>query len=130
MPYLAIKFTKFIAFLLCLLTPIIFLALLNPQNISIFNHSFPIRSYVHRLYIWEYVGQKISSNWILGYGGDSSRDESVGGETKQWPFLEKHGSTFINSDAIPLHPHNLPLQLWLELGAVGALLGGMLHFSL
>lgn len=34
----------------------------------------------------------------------------------------------IVAQAMPLHPHNASLQLWLELGAVGALLGAALVF--
>jgi O-antigen ligase len=31
---------------------------------------------------------------------------------------------------LPLHPHNAPLQLWLELGAPGAMLGALIAADL
>jgi len=54
-----------------------------------------------RLDIWRFTAAKISERPWLGWGIDGSR---------VW-------------DAIPLHPHNAALQLWLELGVVGAALG-------
>ena len=33
------------------------------------------------------------------------------------------GSSYTGVEKLPLHPHNAVLQLWLELGAVGAVIG-------
>eukprot|EP01037_Dinobryon_pediforme_P014580 gene14580-14704_t len=32
-------------------------------------------------------------------------------------------------EAIPMHPHNAPLQWWLELGVIGALLGALINYQ-
>jgi len=54
-----------------------------------------------RLDIWSFATARIMEHPLLGWGLDASR-------------------TFGNS--IPLHTHNGALQVWLEMGAVGALL--------
>ena len=65
----------------------------------------------HRLEIWSFVGGRIGERPLLGWGLDASRAIPGGSEMtpehRQW---------------LPLHPHNAPLQLWLELGAPGAVL--------
>jgi exopolysaccharide production protein ExoQ len=65
----------------------------------------------HRLFIAQFVLNNIAERPIVGHGFDASRNlpggktPSVGGE----PIL-------------PLHPHDAILQVWLELGAIGALI--------
>jgi len=56
-----------------------------------------------RLDIWRFAAARIADKPWFGWGIDASR---------VW-------------DAIPLHPHNAVLQLWLELGVVGAALGAL-----
>ena len=57
-----------------------------------------------RLQIWRFVTDRIAERPLLGWGLDASRI---------WPGV------------VPLHPHDGALQLWLELGAPGALLGAL-----
>jgi O-antigen ligase len=65
----------------------------------------------HRLLIWSFAGDRIAEQPLVGWGLDSSR-AIPGGED-----LIRPGETWL-----PLHPHNAPLQLWLELGVPGAVL--------
>lgn len=65
----------------------------------------------HRLLIWSFTGDRIAERPLGGWGLDSSR-AIPGGEDPIRP-----GETWL-----PLHPHNAPLQLWLELGVPGAVL--------
>lgn len=58
-------------------------------------------SWDHRLNIWAFTANQIVEHALRGWGIDASR-------------------TF--GTAIPLHTHNAALQLWLELGSVGAAL--------
>jgi O-antigen ligase len=58
-----------------------------------------------RLDIWSFVSALVAEHPLRGWGLDASR---------------AFGS------AIPLHPHNGAIQVWLELGAVGAALAGAL----
>ena len=65
----------------------------------------------HRLWIWSFVGDRIAEHPLVGWGLDSSRS-IPGGKDSIRP-----GESWL-----PLHPHNAPLQLWLELGVPGAVL--------
>jgi O-antigen ligase len=65
----------------------------------------------HRLEIWSFVGKRIADRPLTGWGLDSSRAIPGGA------VLTPEGEPWL-----PLHPHNAPLQLWLELGVPGAVL--------
>ncbi|WP_269716665.1 O-antigen ligase family protein [Caulobacter sp. NIBR2454] len=67
-------------------------------------HRLVGQSWDARLDIWAFTAAKILERPGQGWGFDASR-------------------TF--DPAIPLHPHNGALQLWLELGALGAALGAV-----
>jgi O-antigen ligase len=68
----------------------------------------------HRLQIWSFVGDRIAEKPVLGWGLDSSR--AIPGGSQPIP------DGYPGQVMLPLHPHNAPLQLWLELGVPGALL--------
>lgn len=81
----------------------------------------------HRLAIWEYALNRVTERPILGHGFDAARE--IGGrEPKRMIELGTiHGVPYQPYfEPIPLHTHNGVIQLWLELGAVGALIGGLL----
>lgn len=65
----------------------------------------------HRLLIWRFVSERVVERPLLGWGLNSSRAIPGG---KEGPME--------GTEQLPLHPHSAPLQLWLELGAIGALL--------
>lgn len=72
------------------------------------------RNEAQRLAIWEFTAHEILKRPVLGHGFDSSRvigarDNAVEGT---------------NWQALPLHPHNAFLQIWLELGLIGIALTG------
>jgi exopolysaccharide production protein ExoQ len=69
----------------------------------------------HRLLIWSFVSSHIAERPLLGWGLDSSR--AIPGATDVVRPYET---------MLPLHPHNAPLQLWLELGLPGAALLALL----
>ena len=69
----------------------------------------------HRLMIWSFAGDRIAEDPIAGWGLDASRSIPGGKD------LVRPGETWM-----PLHPHNTPLQVWLELGAPGAVLIALL----
>ncbi|MGB0670856.1 MAG: O-antigen ligase family protein [Rhodospirillales bacterium] len=75
----------------------------------------------HRWAIWEFTFKNILTHPVIGWGLDSSRFIPGGRETAF------HGY----GELMPLHPHSSFLQVWLELGGIGALLmagflGGLL----
>ncbi len=65
-------------------------------------------SAMHRLYIWQFTAEKVWEHPFRGWGLDASR--SLPGGDRPTPV----GGTLLS-----LHPHNVPLQLWVELGPVG-----------
>lgn len=67
----------------------------------------------HRFYITRFALEHIAERPLFGHGFDSSR-AIPGGKIEE----------FTNAPALPLHPHNAVLQIWLELGAVGAVIAG------
>jgi O-antigen ligase len=70
----------------------------------------------HRVDIWSYAAERIEQKPLTGWGFDSAR-----GFTKFDP------SRNIESwQMVPLHPHNAPLQILLELGAVGGFIAFVL----
>lgn len=69
------------------------------------------RAVKQRLEIWQYSSELILERPILGHGFDTSRD--IGNEG----FMIEG----TNWAALPLHPHNAILQIWLELGMVGVI---------
>jgi O-antigen ligase len=90
-------------------------------------------SAAHRLLIWDFTAERIADRPVLGWGMDSSRaipggTERTSQETRTAFGLTAHDAHhwFIHQQMLPLHPHNLPLQIWLELGAVGAALMALL----
>jgi O-antigen ligase len=75
-------------------------------------------STLHRWLIWRFTAARVAERPVLGWGFDSSR--SIPGSHE---ILGMHGQS------LPLHPHNAPLQWWLELGFPGALLGAALYLA-
>jgi hypothetical protein len=72
------------------------------------------RKIIHRRVIWSFSKEKILERPLFGHGIFSSR---VIGEKYK---IINHENKILS--AIPLHPHNSVLQIWLELGAVGIIL--------
>lgn len=97
------------------------------------------QSALHRMLIWDFAVERIAERPLLGWGMEASR-EIPGGRgqpsataldrmrvndpgMRRW-FGEPHVTL------LPLHPHNGALQLWLELGAVGAAIAALLAWFL
>lgn len=71
---------------------------------------------IHRLYIWQFTAQRIAEHPVRGWGMNASRSIPGG---KDHAFDPWRGDVGEN---LPLHPHNLMLQVWLELGLPGVVL--------
>jgi O-antigen ligase len=72
----------------------------------------------HRLTIWRYVAGRIDEHPWLGFGMESARTL---GESRSVAVTFPDGNK-IDEELLPLHPHDGPLQIRLELGLPGALL--------
>ncbi|WP_424135835.1 O-antigen ligase family protein [Roseomonas chloroacetimidivorans] len=87
----------------------------------------------HRVLIWDFVLTRIAERPVLGWGGEASRTIPGGRDHFDTATLDRFGLTsdfsrawFGQASRLPLHPHNAPLQVWLELGGVGAVLAALL----
>lgn len=83
------------------------------------------RSAHHRVTIWEFTARHIVERPVLGWGMEASRSMPGGDDEIQvWRYAADGSRTSIGQieAQLPLHPHNGILQIWLELGGVGALL--------
>jgi len=76
-----------------------------------------------RLVIWQYASNLIMEQPVTGYGLKTSRTLNTESEPIPFVFMDNGKLEHGNTNAISLHTHNGIIQLWLELGAVGALIG-------
>jgi len=85
-------------------------------------------SALHRLYIWDFAAERIADKPVLGWGLDASRRMPGGDEKVVIYRCDAEGKPTgvrprVDGTVLPLHPHNAVLQIWLELGGIGALIG-------
>lgn len=73
-------------------------------------------SWLQRLAIWEASGTAVLECFPFGCGPDYSRAMK-----NEWAMITVPGSS-IPLRTMPTHPHNLFMQIWLELGGVGVAL--------
>jgi len=83
-------------------------------------------STLHRLAIYRGVADLIVQAPILGHGANSARGIPEGQNRIDYDFAVGEKVYVAHTEMIPLHPHNAVLQVWLELGLVGALLASAL----
>lgn len=96
-------------------------------------------SAAHRVLIWDFVSGRIAERPVIGWGMEASRSIPGGQERFDAATLSRFGldapaerDWFAQPAArrLPLHTHNASLQIWLELGAVGAVLAAALAAAL
>lgn len=85
--------------------------------------AFLTNSSIHRLMIWRVTVNHIAERPVFGHGLNAARTLYPPGSQVYIPFFTSQGKPMwtINFEPIPLHPHNGILQVWLELGFVGAM---------
>ena len=78
----------------------------------------------HRLTIWVFTATRVLEHPLRGWGLEASRSIPGGeDEVAVWrPNPLRGGMDHVSEQYLPLHPHNGPGQIWLELGGVGAVL--------
>lgn len=105
--------------------PLAALYVAQPETVGIETRVLPT-SWQHRIAIWHFAAGRIAEKPLTGWGFDASR-HIEGGKTKYVVLLPDGGALNATSATLlPLHPHNGALQIWLELGAPGALFGLLL----
>ena len=80
-------------------------------------------SAAHRIVIWKFSATKAMERPLLGWGLDAAR-ELPGGDVSEWVYFDKTWRA--QQPVLPLHPHNMFIHVWLELGGVGAVLAALL----
>ena len=78
-----------------------------------------VSSWLHRLVVWQSAAREIPSALFFGHGADYARIWSETASMVDVPGVPVEVST------MPLHPHNIFLQIWLEFGLIGALSFGV-----
>ena len=99
-------------------------AFLPVERIFALGEGWAPASALHRIAIWQAAAARIPEGLPFGFGADFVRiwRDSA-------PLIEVPGAEQLLSLA-PTHPHNLFLQIWLELGLVGvAAFGGFLYWG-
>ena len=79
-------------------------------------------SWFHRLAIWDSVAGRVDDGLPFGFGADYARMW-----TQSAPMIEVPGARAPLS-VMPVHPHNVFLQIWLELGLPGVLSLGLFFY--
>ncbi len=94
-----------------------------------------LQSIVHRTIIWDFTIARIKERPLLGWGLDASRRMPGGDEEVTMSGFNKAGGVAgqreeMSGQVMPLHPHNGVLQIWLELGGLGAgLVAGLIALA-
>ena len=106
--------------------PLLPITVLKPSTDVSFTDRFSL-AIVHRLFIWEFAAKRIAEHPLRGWGMNASR-VIPGGKTPVVVQVRYPGEVRTHGlgHTMPLHPHNLPLQIWLELGFPGVVLFGIL----
>ena len=82
--------------------------------------------WAHRIGIWNFTAEQAAAVAPLGAGFDASRD--IGARKDVVEALRPQFG--YAPAALPLHPHNAVLQVWLELGVVGVIGLGLIFIGL
>jgi O-antigen ligase len=85
---------------------------------------YPSPSAIHRIVIWKNTVKHIRQKPVFGGGFDTARALYGVKDKVRYTSTTDTGKVVWNSiyETIPLQPHNRVLQVWLELGAVGAVI--------
>ena len=102
-------------------------ALVLPLNFLAYNAELHLAeplpdSYKARVIIWEYTSERVLERPWLGIGVDSTRVMKPDPPHKTAPSLEEKPEGFVFKRTTAHHAHNIFLQSWYELGALGAIL--------
>jgi O-antigen ligase len=101
--------------LLIILAPFLSSWLFNTLATSLDSMAFFSKGYAaHRLEIWDYVSRYALNSPYWGYGLEATRT-----------ITDFDSQEIYQKGTSILHPHNFALQLWLEFGVLGAIVGAM-----
>ena len=94
----------------------------EPQRVW---EALPINASLHhRLTIWRFAAERIGEAPVFGWGMNAARSIPGGKDRIELRRTDPGSGEVetVEEELLPLHPHNAVLQIWLELGAIGAAL--------
>ena len=116
-----LRFIKVTISVSVLITPWIASVLFTDAHIDVFNKYTSNVSYIHRMYMWQEASDHIGQQPFLGYGLNGVRDNpGFWKKSKDFTYMNSKGKLEKAHSLAPFHLHNAPLQIWFELGIVGA----------
>jgi len=118
----AVKALSVLFVVIVLVTPFVFSRVLTSETIDRVIAEVPNapNSALVRLKIWQFTSERILERPLVGWGFDAARRIPGGGD--KFELKTAAGRPITTELNLPLHPHNQILQIWLELGAIGALI--------
>lgn len=94
-------------------------------------------SFFSRTYCWELVRSKIGEAPFFGHGLEASHSwRDTFSDHPEWladamaRYDPETAFKWEHYPIIPIHPHNMPLQIWVETGMIGACLSAIFLFFL
>jgi len=92
-------------------------------------------SFQSRIWAWQAVGEKLAEKPVTGHGLEAASTWRETYATRpEWlaDAVARGGveAAWLRYPLIPSHPHNMPLEVWAETGAIGALLMAGALFAL
>lgn len=107
-------------FLAVITAPIWPQTLLSPERWLEFSCNYTASSALHRLYIWQFAVKKTLEKPVTGWGLNTARIMPGGRDVIE--IRPPCKTNWTSGESLPLHTHNAILQIWLELGGVGAVI--------
>jgi len=115
-----VKIFSLFIFIIIATAPMLPSTVLSPEKWLEFSCNYSSPSFLHRLYIWQFATRKIIEKPFIGWGLNTARIMPGGRDIIDIkPPCSKNWTT---GESLPLHTHNAFLQIWLELGGVGAVI--------
>jgi O-antigen ligase len=119
-PRVAVRSIQVMVVAAMLLFPLVPRYAMNQATLGMEGQQRLASSWQHRVQIWQFTEGQIAMRPLLGHGFDASR--TIAGQDQPLYLLTPAGDAYRIGKLFSLHPHNAYLQVWLELGAIGALL--------
>lgn len=116
--------TRFLLIAVALGTPILMHKGYDRSDVFKWNKQYglDLPSYLHRLVIWKDTADSTSLNPLAGQGFATSSEKEVNGGERNFTYIDPSSKIEYAQSYMATHPHNYILQLWLELGFIGAVL--------
>lgn len=106
-----------------LMAPLIAREAITPALLDVVGKEVTNISVIHRLAIWRFVGTQALERPMTGWGLDGARAFPEGKTKVLVTAPNCQPPCSLEVEQLPLHPHNMALQWWLELGLPGTGLG-------